>query len=112
IGSAIEMANRRQLTADEIDFLKRRNAVGEALRYYFDEKGKIVYEVPGVGLELADLDDIETVIAVAGGSNKAKAIEAVLGNRQEKALITDEGAAREIINNNKGMVNICLGNKH
>ncbi|MDD3271096.1 MAG: sugar-binding domain-containing protein [Syntrophomonadaceae bacterium] len=101
IGSAIEMANRRRLSADEIDFLRKSNAVGEALRYYFDEKGKIVYEVPGVGLELTDLDDIETVIAVAGGSNKAQAIEAVLSNRQEKALITDEGAAREIIKNNK-----------
>ena len=71
------------------------------MRYYFDEKGKIVYEVPGIGLELADLDNVETVVAVAGGSNKAKAIEAVIGYRQKQALITDEGAAREIIKNNK-----------
>lgn len=97
IGSAIEMANRRRLTAAEIEFLKEHKAVGEALRYYFNEKGKIVYEVPGIGLELDDLDNIAIIIAVAGGSNKAQAIEAVLSNRRESALITDEGAAREII---------------
>lgn len=97
IGSAIEMANRRRLTPAEIDFLKKNRAVGEALRYYFDEKGKIVYEVPGIGLELSDLDNIAVIIAVAGGSNKAQAIEAVLGNRRQSVLITDEGAAKEII---------------
>lgn len=97
IGSALEMANRRRLTPAEIDFLKKNRAVGEALRYYFDERGKIVYEVPGIGLELSDLDNIAVIIAVAGGSNKAQAIEAVLSSRRQSLLITDEGAAKEII---------------
>jgi len=97
IGHAQEMANRRGLGPQARDFLNQRHAVGEALRYYFDEKGTIVYEVPGIGLELADLDKIERVVAVAGGSNKAAAIESVLRSGKENVLISDEGAARSII---------------
>lgn len=97
IGSAIEMAYRRGLTGEEIKQLEEYQAVGEALRYYFDKQGNIVYEVPGIGLVLNDLDSIDTVIAVAGGSNKAEAIKAVLSKGHQNVLITDEGAARKII---------------
>ncbi len=97
IGSALEMANRRDLSNKEKAYLSKKGAVGEALRYYFDKKGNIVYEVPGIGLELEDLENIDTIAAVAGGRNKAQAIEAVLNNGQQTVLITDEGAAKEII---------------
>jgi len=97
IGSAREMADRRGLSIAEVHYLDEKQAVGEALRYYFDEKGKIVYEVPGIGLEMNDLDRITTVAAVAGGSSKARAIEAVLANGKETVLISDEGAARRIL---------------
>ncbi len=91
------MADRRGLSIAEVHYLDEKQAVGEALRYYFDEKGKIVYEVPGIGLEMNDLDRITTVAAVAGGSSKARAIEAVLANGKETVLISDEGAARRIL---------------
>ncbi|KUG03841.1 hypothetical protein ASZ90_018738 [hydrocarbon metagenome] len=97
IGPAMEMADRRGLSPPIISMLKEKNAVAEAFRYYFDEKGNIVYEVPGIGLEMSDLSNIETVVAVAGGKQKAEAIKAVLGHGQLDVLITDEGAAREII---------------
>lgn len=97
IGAAMEMAARRGLTAEEIKLLQDRGAVGEAFRYYFDEQGNIVYEVPGIGLELHDLAHIQTVVAVAGGSNKASAIKAVLSRGQQTVLITDEGAAQAIV---------------
>lgn len=99
IGSAIEMANRRGLTPGEIEFLLQRKAVGEMLRYYFDKQGKIVYEVAGIGLELSNLKNINTIVAVAGGSNKASAIEAVLRSGQQNVLITDEGAAKGLLKN-------------
>ncbi|MBC7075824.1 MAG: sugar-binding domain-containing protein [Syntrophomonadaceae bacterium] len=102
IGSALEMANRRGLTDKEIKYLEKKRAVGEVFRYYFDERGNIVYEAPGIGLELADLRNIDKVVAVAGGSNKADAIKAVLSNRQQNVLITDEGAAKRIILKRKG----------
>lgn len=109
IGSAIEMANRRGLTEGEIDFLLQKKAVGEALRYYFDKKGNIVYEVPGIGLELSNLRNINTIIAVAGGSNKAQAIEAVLSSGHQNVLVTDEGAAKEMIRITMGKDDINVG---
>ncbi|NLB18012.1 MAG: transcriptional regulator, partial [Syntrophomonadaceae bacterium] len=71
--------------------------VGDAFRYYFNAAGEIVYNVAGIGLELSDLDNISLVVAVAGGSNKAWAIESVLTNRRRGTLISDEGAARAIL---------------
>ena len=81
--------------------LHDRGAVGEALRYYFDKEGKIVFEVAGFGLEKTDLAQIPEIVAVAGGSHKGEAIRAVLKGCRTTVLITDEGAALEILNNNK-----------
>lgn len=100
VGTAMEMASRRGLTQQEIDFIFQHQAVGEALRYYFNKSGNIVYETRGIGLELQDLQNIPAVIALAGGTHKAQAIKALLRNGLHSALITDEGAAREIINGN------------
>jgi len=97
IGPAMEMANRRGLSSSDLEYLRNHNAVGEALRYYYDGRGRIIFEIPGIGLERDDLKNIGMVVAVAGGSNKAQAIKAVLQNGQEKVLITDEGAAQQII---------------
>ncbi len=98
IGCAWEMAHRRGLSAEEVSLLQAKGAVGETLRYYFDIQGNLVYEVPGVGLELNDLQHVDRVIAVAGGSKKASAIYSVLCNNHQSVLITDEGAARQILN--------------
>jgi len=103
IGAATEMAIRRGLTAKEINYLQENAACGEALRYYFDKQGNIVYEVPGIGLELNDVTRINTVIAVAGGSTKAEAIKSVLKNGYQHVLITDEGAANTIVNGKGGI---------
>lgn len=97
IGPALEMAKRRGLSPAELEYLHNQDAVGEALRYYYDRRGRIIFEIPGIGLERGDLKNIGLVVAVAGGSNKAQAIKAVLQNGQEKVLITDEGAAQQII---------------
>jgi len=102
IGSALEMASRRNFTASELKQLHDRGAVGEAMRYYFDKAGKIVFEVAGIGLERTDLDKIPEIIAVAGGSHKGDAIRAVLNGCRTTALITDEGAALKILHNNNG----------
>ncbi|QGU00358.1 hypothetical protein SYNTR_1764 [Candidatus Syntrophocurvum alkaliphilum] len=97
IGPAIDMAKRRGLSELEINFLKKQKALAESLRYYYDKVGNIVYELPGIGLEKKDLENVETIVAVAGGSNKTDAIEAVLNSKQLNVLITDEGAAKKIL---------------
>jgi len=100
IGIAMEMANRRGLAQNAIDIIDQHQGVGEALRYYFAKSGNIVYETRGIGLELNDVRNIPTVIAVAGGRHKAQAIKAVLRHGLDNVVITDEGAAREIIYSN------------
>jgi len=97
IGPAEEMAERRELSDEDKTFLLKKGARGEALRYYFNQMGKIIFEIPGIGLELDDIQHIDTIIAVAGGSNKAEAIEAVLKSGFDHVLITDESAAQKII---------------
>jgi len=97
IGVALEMAARRGLSPEGLQVLEERGAVGEVLRYYFNREGQIVYSQPGIGIEFEDMGGLKKVIAVAGGSNKAEAIAAVLRNHRRGVLVTDEGAARKIL---------------
>ncbi|QGQ48033.1 sugar-binding transcriptional regulator [Metabacillus sediminilitoris] len=97
IGDAKTMAERRR--TPEADFLKikKGNAVGEAFGYYFDHEGEIVHKVQTVGIQLSDIGEVPNVIAVAGGASKAKAIRAYMKQALDSVLITDEGAANELI---------------
>lgn len=97
IGDAKTMAERRK--TPEKDFLKieQGNAVAEAFGYYFDQEGEIVHKVQTVGIQLDDIDEVPNVIAVAGGASKAKAIKAYMKQGLDSVLITDEGAANELI---------------
>lgn len=97
IGDAKTMAERRK--TPEKDFLKieQGNAVAEAFGYYFDQEGEIVHKVQTVGIQLDDIDEVPNVIAVAGGASKAKAIKAYMKQGLDSVLITDEGAAIELI---------------
>lgn len=98
IGRASKMARRRGLSEEKIDELLKSGAVGEAFGYYFDNKGNIIYSTPIIGIRNEDIKKIKTSIAVAAGKSKAEAIVAIEINNSNSILITDEGAAREIIN--------------
>lgn len=97
IGDALTMALRRQLDDDTIAKLQASGAVAEAFGYYFDAHGHSVYMMNTVGMRLDDLADIGTVIAVAGGRAKGAAIRAAARAYAMDALVTDEGAARAIL---------------
>jgi central glycolytic genes regulator len=98
IGDAITMAERRKTNPEILSMLESSKAVGEAFGYYFNEQGEIVHKVLTIGLQLEDLVGIPNVIAVAGGSTKAKAIKAYLKQAPASTiLITDEGAARKLL---------------
>lgn len=96
IGDALEMAARRGVSPEQMDELRRKNAVAETLGYYFDSQGRIVRQANSIGLQLTDLENIKTVIAVAGGSAKARAIKAV-SIQHRHILVTDQGAAEEML---------------
>lgn len=97
IGSAEDMAKRRGLPQEAVLMLRRRRAVGEAFGYYFDNDGGIVFTTSSVGLHFEDLKHVPTVVAVGGGHSKAEAALAVLKTTYQDVVITDEGAAKEML---------------
>ena len=99
IGNAVEMAYRRDTSDEIITMLNEKNAVGEAFGYYFNELGEIIYRINTIGIQLEQVKQSPHIIAVAGGTQKAKAILAYFKNDTAKqtVLITDEGAANAIL---------------
>ncbi|SDO40749.1 sugar-binding transcriptional regulator [Alkalicoccus daliensis] len=97
IGEAHTMAERRTTSDEVMKKLREKRAVAEAFGYYFNADGEIVHKVLTIGLQLEDLDHTPCIIAVAGGTSKAEAIEAYMKQAPSQVLITDEGAAKEIL---------------
>ena len=97
IGGAVEMAQRRKVQPEALKKIKAGKAVGEALGYYFTATGKPVHETGGVGIKITELERIRFVLAVSGGGEKGAAILAVLRSGGQDGLVTDEGAAKEML---------------
>jgi len=97
VGTAEDMAGRRGLSKEEISNLLDAGAVSEAFGFYFNSQGEIIYSTTSVGLNLDDLKNIDKVIVVAGGEDKAEAILAAVSPEYQDILITDEITARKII---------------
>lgn len=98
IGSAEEMAKRRSSSNEEITFLQNKGAVSEAFGYYFDSEGNIVHQIDSIGIRLAQVQQSEHCIAIAGGSQKVAAIRSYLKIApKQTTLITDEEAAKQLL---------------
>jgi central glycolytic genes regulator len=50
-----------------------------------------------MGIRLEDIQQTDTVIAVAGGQSKGESIAAVMRFGHDDVLVTDEAAAREML---------------
>ncbi|MEC0179448.1 sugar-binding domain-containing protein [Paenibacillus favisporus] len=96
IGDAMEMTRRRRLDPVAVEEIRSEGAVAESFGYYFNEQGVVVHKMMTLGLRLEDIMRTETVIGIAGGRSKAKAIHAVLKFGHEDILVVDEAAAIEI----------------
>jgi central glycolytic genes regulator len=97
IGTLEVVARRRRFTNEHTARLSAAGAVGETLGCYFDIGGNLVYSTSSVGLRLRDLENVEQVVAVAGGHSKAEAMLAVLSTHYQDVLVTDEAAARAVL---------------
>jgi central glycolytic genes regulator len=97
IGDAYTMARRRNTPEADLHKIMEGKAVGEAFGYYFNEDGEVVHKVLTIGMQLKELDHASHVIAVAGGASKAKAIHSFVKQGHTSLLITDEGAAKELL---------------
>ncbi|UQS82912.1 SorC family transcriptional regulator [Bombilactobacillus folatiphilus] len=101
IGRAATMANRRNMSASEKKLLTQKQAVSEAFGVFLDAKGKVVYKIPKVGLQVSDLTNVSHVIAIAGGAIKATAICSYMKIApHQTVLITDEAASEAILRDN------------
>lgn len=98
IGIAEDMARKRGLPEETIEHLQQLGAVGEAFGHYYNESGEMIFCTSTIGVKNEDFNDIKTLIAVAAGKDKAKAIIATEINRSSTILIIDEAVAEEIIN--------------
>lgn len=97
MGRADVMARRRGLDEKMKEDLLQRGAVGEAFGHYFDIDGHGVDYQDSIGIHLHEFQKIPTVIGVAAGREKAKAVIAISALRQDMILIIDEEMAQEII---------------
>jgi central glycolytic genes regulator len=98
IGRAEDMAKKRGLKETDYNELLRKGAIAEAFGHYFDYNGSIVYKTPTIGLNFEHVANIKNIIAIAGGASKAEAIIATKTCNPSMVLVTDEGAARKIMN--------------
>lgn len=97
IGRSDVMAQRRNLPPEIKDYLKEKNATAEALGYYFDKFGNVVYATPSIFLSKNEFANIKNTISISGGKNKAEAIVSTCRSGNVGVLVTDEGAAFEIL---------------
>ena len=97
VGNALEMAEKRHLDENIRKQLEKDNAVAEACGYYFNGKGKVVYETRSIGIDFNDIDKMDCIIVVAGGKEKAESLLAVSHSIPNGIFVTDEGAALEML---------------
>ena len=97
VGCAEEELRDSKLTPAQVRRLLAEGAVGESFGAYYDREGKCLLESSSVGVDLARLTPSCRMIAVAAGKRKAEAIISVLRHDRHALLVTDEGAAREML---------------
>jgi central glycolytic genes regulator len=97
LGDAKTMAERRRTAPQDMNKILEGNAVAEAFGYYFNRDGKVVHKVKTIGIQLDDLKNANCVIAVAGGTSKAEAIQAFMKQGHDTVIVTDEGAAKKLV---------------
>jgi len=97
IGNAKKMAYRRDLNKKVLKILNDKKAVAEALGYYFNRDGKMVYDSKTIGFHLDEFEKSIHPIAVAGGESKALAILSVRKFIKNGSLIIDEACALKVL---------------
>lgn len=88
------------LSQKDVVWLQSKGGVGHMCAQYYDSNGQLLdveLNKRTVGMGLETLRSIETVIAVAGGQEKARAILGGIRGNYIDVLITDDQAAQKIL---------------
>ncbi|MEK5331389.1 sugar-binding transcriptional regulator [Lysinibacillus sp. FSL W8-0992] len=97
IGSAEEMAIRRNSSVEDLRILEEKGAVSEAFGYYFNAEGEIVHRIRTIGIQLEQVEKCKHIIAVAAGKQKVNAMLSYFKVAPKQTIfITDEAAAKAI----------------
>jgi DNA-binding transcriptional regulator LsrR (DeoR family) len=87
-------------SAEELEDLRLRGAVGDACMRFFDAEGQAIetpYNERVIGMELCQLSRLRRCLAVAGGRRKVAAIRGAILGKYINVLITDALTARELV---------------
>ncbi len=87
-------------TADEMQLLRDRGAIGDICLRFFDMKGQPVITPLNervIGMQLDQLRRSRRTVAVAGGLRKLKAIQGALAAKLINVLVTDYGTAQALL---------------
>lgn len=99
------MVRSGSLSLDEIAELRAKGAVGDVLGNYIDIDGTVIpapHDSRLIGLSIDDLRRIGSVVAVASGDEKPRAILGALRAAIVDVLIVDEANARAVIDLARG----------
>lgn len=97
INDFTDMMNWHAFPADVKERLMRQETTGECLGLFVNQEGQVLYRLYHAGLTKEDIPSIPHVLIAAGGRHKGKAILAMARAGLRGTLITDEGAAEEIL---------------
>lgn len=104
IGNPIINSNYQEhghITQKEITELKNKNAIGDILTSFFTSEGKVIDSNISrrmIGLSINDLEQIDTVIAVASGKEKAQSVLVTLESKLIDYLVIDDALANALVN--------------
>ncbi len=98
--SRLLAASGNVFSANELESLRKKNAVGDICLRFFDAQGAPVITPLNsrvIGMSLEQLRKVNRVVGVAGGRRKVAAIRAALTGRLINVLITDRATGRALI---------------
>jgi DNA-binding transcriptional regulator LsrR (DeoR family) len=88
------------ITQKELDNLKTKGAVGDALGHYYDAQGNHVPSLSDdlvISLDLSDLKNVPWSVLIAAGKEKITAIDAALKGNWFNVLITDSKSGKALL---------------
>lgn len=97
LGNARDMATRRKSDKNVFNKIETESLTAEAFGYFFDKLGNVKMQTNSVGITLENFKMIKNAVGVAAGSSKAEAIYAISKFNNNFILVTDEAAAKRII---------------
>lgn len=92
------------LSREALRNLRERGAVGDICGWHYDIQGRVL-QIPMneriVGIRLEELDHVGTVVGVAGGEPKLRAVLGALKGQHLDVLVTDDATAEGVLTMDK-----------